>query len=261
MNQGAGVWAFAGLAERLSKVLDLEVSAEPRERNYLLFHDEPESLNPSSLFVPLSAIQQAADKRLLATTFTQTGVPIPETHLIQDWSEVQSFVASSEREWCLKYPTSCGAGGHRLIEAETVLPPDWPHPFIVQQFVRLERPSVSRVFCAGGEVFGWVERSFSDDVEPSPWVAHARGARYRCEREAPHDAAAAANRALKVTGLLGSFGCADLIQGADGRWLVLEVGTDGLANHVDREFGDEGFSGFLEERLADAVEHWLLTPA
>jgi len=37
---------------------------------------------------------------------------------------------------------------------------------------------------------------------------------------------------LKAMGLWESFGCADLLWTEDGRWLVLEVNTDGDAIHL-----------------------------
>src|SRR5699024_4829228 len=97
------------------------------------------------------------------------------------------------------------------------------------------RPEVFRLFGAGGDIFGWVARRFASDVKPSPWVAHARGARYELAGEAPAEAVAAGRAALKAAGLLESFGCVDLLRRPTGEFVVLEVGTDGLYNHVDRE--------------------------
>ena len=39
---------------------------------------------------------------------------------------------------------------------------------------------------------------------------------------------------------------------ATGKWVVLEVGTDGLFNHVDRDLGDQDFERELQRRIADA---------
>jgi hypothetical protein len=58
-----------------------------------------------------------------------------------------------------------------------------------------------------------------------------------------------------VTNLLESFGCADLLQRPSGEWVVLEVGTDGLFNQVDRELGDPVFEQQLMERVRDSF--WL----
>jgi len=47
----------------------------------------------------------------------------------------------------------------------------------------------------------------------------------------PPEAARAANSALEAAELDRSFGCVDLLE-SDGRWLVIEVGTDGLTYPV-----------------------------
>jgi hypothetical protein len=181
------------------------------------------------------------------------GVPVPESHLFATWAEVRAFVTHrAERSWCLKYPTGCGAAGHRLLKRETPEPRGWPLPYLVQEFIRLDRPEVYRLYCAGGDLFGWVARRFPADVPVSPWVAHARGARYERAGQAPAPALTAARQALVATGLLDSFGCVDLLRRPDGAWLVLEVGTDGMYNHVDRDVGDPVLEGELRERIAAA---------
>ena len=116
----------------------------------------------------------------------------------------------------------------------------------------MQCPEVYRTYCAGGELFGWVARRFPIETLPSPWVAHARDARYVQLSEPPAQALLAARRSLEATGLLHSFGCVDLIQRPTGEWLVLEVGTDGLFNHVDRELGIPELENELQERLAAA---------
>ena len=132
------------------------------------------------------------------------------------------------------------------------LPKGWPLPLVVQEFIRLDRPEVYRTYAAGGEVFGWVVRRFADGVTPSPWVAHARGARYEAAGEAPGAALAAARSAFQATGLLESFGCADLLRRPSGEWVVLEVGTDGMFNHVDRDLGLPDLERELQRRVAEA---------
>jgi hypothetical protein len=44
----------------------------------------------------------------------------------------------------------------------------------------------------------------------------------------------------------------DLLRKATGEWVVLEVGTDGLFNHVDRDIGDPQFEQELHRRVTDA---------
>src|SRR5687767_6665871 len=88
-----------------------------------------------------------------------------------------------------------------------------------------------RTYCAAGEMFGWVARRFPEGTRVSPWVAHARGARYVRLGNPPFEACEAARRALLATQLWDSFGCVDLLRKLSGEWVVLEVGTDGLFNH------------------------------
>jgi hypothetical protein len=61
-----------------------------------------------------------------------------------------------------------------------------------------------------------------------------------------------ARRALVATGVWDSFGCADLRRKTTGEWVVLEVGTDGLFNHVDRDLGEPHFEQELHRRVASA---------
>ena len=108
------------------------------------------------------------------------------------------------------------------------------------------------MFCAAGELFGWVVRRFPDGTRQSPWVAHARGARYVRLGDPPSQALEVARRALVATRLWDSFGCVDLLRKPGGQWVVLEVGTDGLFNHVDRDLGDADLERELHQRVANA---------
>lgn len=253
LNGGGGAWAFAGLADQLSRALWLNVSEIPREYNYLLLVDDLDPAACGELFIPYRAMQLTADKRLLAEVFAVAGVPTPETRLVGSLAEAELMAAKEPgREWCLKFPTGCGASGHRRLVPGMALPKSWPLPLVVQEFVRLDRPEVYRTYAAGGESFGWVVRRFPDGVTPSPWVAHARGARYAVAGEAPADAVAAARAALEAAGLLSSFGCADLLRCPTDEWVVLEVGTDGMFNHVDRDLGLPEMELELQRRVAEA---------
>jgi hypothetical protein len=253
LNGGGGSWAFDALARRLRAALWVDEAESPRSYNYLL---QVEGIDPErcgELFIPLRGMRLAADKRLLAEAFAAAGVPTPETRLVGSLAEAERLRASEPgREWCVKYPTGCGASGHRLLTAGLTLPGDWPRPLLLQEFIRLERPEVYRLYAAGGDLFGWVARRFPAGVKPSPWVAHARGARYELAGEAPAGAVAAARVALGAAELLGSFGCADLLRRPTGEWVVLEVGTDGLYNHVDRDLGLPELEREIERRVAEA---------
>lgn len=258
LNGGRGGWAFAPLAEQLSRALAIPISEHPRRFNYLLHLDSLEEKPEGGLFIPWEAVRGAADKRSMATAFARHTVPTPHTVLLESFADVREFVAANaQSQWCLKYPLGCGANGHRLITAESGEPPNWPRPFIVQEFIRLEAPEVYRLYCAGSDIFGWVARRFPVGTRPSPWVAHARGARYELAGDAPPSAIEAACAALRAAGLLESFGCADLLQRPSGEWVVLEVGTDGIFNHVDRDLGLPSLETELAQRIARAFWKWV----
>ena len=249
-NGGSGAWAFEPLAIQLSAAIGVDVSAEPRQFNYLLHVEDPSRADGLRTFIPPSAIRLASDKRLLASVFAAHEVPTPETHLLDTFDEVRRLVGQRvDREWCLKYPTGCGASGHRMVSSVDAEPRNWPRPFVVQEFIRMDRPEVYRTYGAGGELFGWVVRRFPDGTRSSEWVAHARGARYVVLANPPPAALEAARRALVTTDLIESFGCVDLLRRPKGEWVVLEAGTDGLFNHVDRDLGDTTLEGEILRRI------------
>jgi hypothetical protein len=253
LNGGAGAWAFEELAEQLRRSLWLDVATEPHEFNYLLSTDCFEAEGVGESFIPRRSIWIASDKRLQARTFAAAAVPIPETRLLGSLAEAELVVAEDPgREWCLKFPTGCGASGHRRLEPGLTLSKGWPFPLLVQEFIRLDFPEVFRTYVAAGRLFGWVVRRFPAGVTSSPWVAHARGARYEEAGEAPPEALAAAGSALKAVGLWGSFGCVDLLRRPNGEWVVLETGTDGVFNHVDRALGLPDLELDLHRKVAEA---------
>jgi hypothetical protein len=252
LNAGVGAWAFEELAARLARALWLDVREEPAAYNYLLGWDGP-GAPAGELFIPEASIRLAADKRELARVFEQQGIATPRTELIEAPEAVRQFVIrAGDREWVLKWPTGCGAAGHRLLAPGDPVPEDWPRPYVLQEFIRMERPEVYRLYGAAGELFGWNARRFPAGARPSPWVAHAQGARYAAAGAPPAEAQRQARRALAAAGLLASFGCVDLLPAPAGRWLVLEVGTDGLFNHVDRELALPAIETEIDRRLAQA---------
>lgn len=123
----------------------------------------------------------------------------------------------------------------------------------------MESPEVYRLYCVDNHLFGWNARRFPAGVKPSPWVARARGARYVHLGNPPTEAVQAAASALDISGLRTSFGVVDLIRKGN-TWLVLEIGTDGVANHVDRDFDSRTLNDELDERLAAAFWKGLLFP-
>ncbi len=103
-----------------------------------------------------------------------------------------------------------------------------------------------------GEIFGFNARRFPDKNIKSPWVAHAQGARYEYGENPDMEAKEVAKMALISTGLYDSFGIVDLIKNKQGKWYALEVGTDGIYNHVDREVENDKLFDEINERLARA---------
>ncbi len=253
LNGGGGAWAFEGLARQLAAALWIDIAPQPRRYNYLLSVEGHDPADCGRLFIPYAAIELASDKRLLATAFATHEVPSPESWVMDTPDGAFALCrARPDREWCLKYPTGCGASGHRMLTDGMRLPPLWPRPLLVQEFIRTEPPEVYRTYGAGGRLFGWVVRRFPPGAPSSPWVAHARGARYEAAGPAPEAALAVARAALAAAGLLESFGCVDLLRRPSGEWLALEVGTDGVFNHVDRDLNHSELEAEIERRIAEA---------
>src|SRR6266404_232847 len=119
LNGGGGAWAFEPLATQLSSLLGIEVSSAPRQFNYLLNFDEINRVAHNRFFIPLEAIFLASDKRLLSAVFSKKHVPTPATELFENFDEVSRFVRiNAGKKWCLKYPTGCGASGHRMLNGD-----------------------------------------------------------------------------------------------------------------------------------------------
>jgi len=255
LNSGGTAWAFASHAEHLSRLFHLPISSEPAGRNYVLGWEGPDTI---SSFIPLDAMRAAADKRLLAERFAAAGVSVPRTLLLESVEVVHRLLETDHGvQWVLKWPTGCGAAGHRILGPETVIAEDWPRPLVVQEFVRLAVPEVYRLYVVAGETFGWNVRRFPPGSSVSPFVAHARGARYEEAGPVPEEAEHQARLAMASVGILDSFGCADLMRNERGEWLVLEVNTDGLSLHVDRDINPGDIAAELDARLGAAFDAWI----
>ncbi len=257
LNTGQGAWAFEEQGQRLAKIMQLEVHSSPAQYNYLLGWESTEP--PSGkMFIPYQSILLASDKRRMAEVFQKHGVAIPRTYLLDSLEDVQRVVdLEADSRWILKWPTGCGASGHRFIGADEPIPGEWPRPYLLQEFIDLENPEVYRLYGIAGETFGWNVRRFPKGAKSSPWVAHAQGACYESVGTAPAEAEHQARKALAATGLLDCFGCADLLYSRDGRWLVLEVNTDGIFNYVDRDISVPGIAQAIDHRLAKAFWAWV----
>lgn len=249
LNDDFGGWAFEELANRLAEKLNLEVYNLPGDYNYILSWDETDNDTLNKSFIPFKGMKLASDKRLLAKIFQDNNIPIPTTYLLDSYEEVVDFIGCDFNQWCIKYPISCGASGHRIINRIEDIPQDWLNPYVVQQFICLDDPMVYRIYCAGQKLFGWNVRKFPNSVKKQPWVAHARGAVYKILDNIPEQIISIATKTFQATYLFNSLGCADFIQDNDGNWLVLEVGTDGIFNHVDRNIDN----GLLEKEILEKI--------
>src|SRR3954462_9805660 len=94
LNAGGGSWAFAPLAEQLSRALWVDIAEEPRRYNYLLLADDAVAKSRADFFIPLASLELAADKRALARVFATRSVPTPETHLVDSFDDVRRVAAN-----------------------------------------------------------------------------------------------------------------------------------------------------------------------
>lgn len=257
LNAGDGACFFEEHAQRMAQALGVGVTSSPMEHNYVLGWPGEEPPAGQS-FIPFPSILLSADKRLLAEAFAQHGVATPQTYLLDTERDVRQLLrAESENQWVLKWPTGCGASGHRLLGLDDPIPTPWPRPFVLQEFIQLDAPEVYRLYCVAGETFGWNARRFPAGTSPSPFVAHARGAKYEEAGRVPEEAEALARQAFQATNLLDSFGCADLMRNNSGLWLILEANTDGVQSHVDRDIGVGNIAQDIDKRLGRAFQAWL----
>ncbi len=261
LNQSEGKWAFDSLAQILSRSLWVDVSEQPSDLNYLLC-TETESIDRSvNSFIPIDSIKIAADKRKIETRFKKYNVPRPQTFILTSLDEITSILQQFDRcRWILKYPTGCGGIHHRIIENVTEIPDRWPEPFILQEWIESIQPAVYRFYCIDRDLFGFNARKFADGDRSSPWVSHANGARYDYTETPDLSAIEVAKSALIATGLYDSFGAVDLVKDLDRNWYALEVGTDGIYNHVDRDLANDSLLDEINERLAIAVWKQVGTP-
>jgi glutathione synthase/RimK-type ligase-like ATP-grasp enzyme len=261
LNQSEGQWIFQDLAQMLSRSLWVDISENAGNLNYILCADS-ELINTSlNSFIPLDSIEIASDKREIEKRFESAGVARPKTFIVESLPEVESILKSIlDHRWILKYPTGCGGINHRIIQSIGEIPERWPQPFLIQEFIASIQPAVYRFYCVDGHLFGFNARKFSDPEILTPWVSHANGAKYDYKELPDREVTELAKSALIATGLYYSFGIVDLIKDITGRWYALEVGTDGIYNHVDRDVDNEALLDELNERLAIAFWKRVGTP-
>src|SRR5689334_6841174 len=94
LNAGGGSWAFAPLAEQLSRALWVDVAEEPRGFNYLLLADDAMVRRRDDFFIPFASLEIASDKRSLARIFAARSVPVPETHLVDSLEDARRIASA-----------------------------------------------------------------------------------------------------------------------------------------------------------------------
>lgn len=262
INQTAGKWAFENLANILSNSLWVDVEEDFGDFNYLLCaHQENIYRSNINNFIPLDSIKIAADKRKIEKRFSKYKVPRPKTFLANNEREAELILSEYPQiRWILKYPIGCGGINHQFIQSVSEIPHGWLKPFILQEFVELERPSVYRLYCVDGEIFGFNARRFIDKNNQNPWVSHANGAVYEYGENYDKQARETAKIALVATDLYNTFGVVDLLKSKDNEWYVLEVGTDGIYNYVDRDLENQNLFDEINEKLAKAFWQKIGTP-
>ncbi|AUX45144.1 uncharacterized protein SOCE26_066250 [Sorangium cellulosum] len=250
---------FSDLPERLSRTTGAPLITGDRcpalecDLAYLLAWDRDEP-PPCPLFIPYEAMRLCEDKRAQARVFQRARVSTPEWRLIGSEDELRAFAARErDRRWVLKWPLGCGGLGHRVLTPETRVTRLWPIPLLVQELIEMDDPMVYRIHIAEGQLFGWSVRRFPPGAERSLWVAWSAGARYyHLPGDAPAEAAREAEKALSALGLATSFGCVDLLQRRDGRWVVLEANTDGLTSYLSRDMDAPDLVAEMDARVASA---------
>jgi glutathione synthase/RimK-type ligase-like ATP-grasp enzyme len=261
LNQSDGKWVFENLAQILSNSLWTDVSENAGDLNYILCTDTELTDNALNSFIPIDSINIASDKREIERKFKSHDVTRPKTFILKSFQEVDLIIKQYNRKrWILKYPIGCGGIHHRIIEDSSQIPQKWPKPFLIQEFIELIQPEVYRFYCVDSNLFGFNVRRFSSPEISNPWVSHANGARYNYGEIPNQEANEVAKASLIATGLYDNFGVVDLVHDRSGKWYALEVGTDGIYNHVDRDIDNDILLDEINERLAVAFWKILGTP-
>ena len=94
------------------------------------------------------------------------------------------------------------------------------------------------------------------DAAKGEAAALALRARYHFDETVDAEGCRIALEAARAGGFQDSFCVVDLLRDREGRWLVLELGTDGIVNLVDRDYANPAFDRALNEALAASFNAW-----
>jgi len=233
------------------------------------------------------------DKIATQERLVDRGVPVPDTLVTADPSEVEDFVRQHDFA-ILKERYSCAGQGHVVMWLENgrlmgdngshqhrmmlvnqgrrELVDDrlyYPGPFYVQRLVAAVRErlvdagQVLRAYVVDNEVRFWTERYRDRYERPSDWIVNVhRGAKYRFVLNVSEETKKIALRAAEAVG--ARVAAVDMIRSGSAGPYVLEVDTDGCHMLIDRQFKEiPDYRDFfdLDRYVADALLREVETPA
>jgi glutathione synthase/RimK-type ligase-like ATP-grasp enzyme len=271
--------AAAAAAGGVVEPLTIEAAlADPARRAavhrlYALPFDAPAPVGPfiRQLFPRVEIVTSFAaqdlcwDKLATEERLLNRGVPVPETLMSAEPSDVYEFVRTHEFA-ILKERYSCAGQGHVVVwlddgqlvgdsgshQYRVELVPSgrrqlrggrfiYPAPFYVQRLVgdsgahRFVPGQLLRAYVVDNHIVFWTERYRDRYVRPADWIVSvSRGAKYRFVQTVSEEAKKIALRSAEVIGL--RIAVVDLIRTGRGESYVLEVDTDGCHMLIDRQF-------------------------
>ncbi len=259
---------------------DALAQAQPLEEVatlYILPFDAPQGTEPADLIsrifpraalVTSFAVQELCwDKIETTARLIERGVPVPETLITSNPSELLEFVKRHEYV-VLKERGGCGGQGHLVVwrdgqelhgdsgSHEYIIEPvrggrrvledrvmRYPGPFYAQRMVgtvrsrRFEPGQTLRAYVIDNEVRFWTERYRDKYTRPSDWITDVHlGAKYRFVLNVSDEIRKTALRAAEAVG--ARIAAVDLIRTSAQGAMVLEVDTDSHHMMIDRQFKD-----------------------
>ncbi|MBI3783257.1 MAG: hypothetical protein HY270_07635 [Deltaproteobacteria bacterium] len=266
----------------VSKLYILPFDAPPGDKPAPLVRD----LFPNAICVNSFASQDLCwDKIATQERLVDRGVPVPDTLITSDPSEVEDFVRRHDFA-ILKQRFSCSGQGHvvlwvddgRLVgdsgshqyrmmlvnQGRREIIEDrlyYPGPFYVQRLVAAVRErlmdagQVLRAYVVDNEVRFWTERYRERYERPSDWIINVElGAKYRFVLSVSEETKKMALRAAEAVG--ARIAAVDMIRAGSAGPYVLEVDSDGHHMLIDRQFKDiPDYRDFfdLDRYIADAL--------
>jgi len=195
------------------------------------------------------AIERCVDKSMTSLLIARAGVPTPDTFVVstrEAAAEVVRREATPSRPLVLKPLFGSQGKGLRLVTWPEELPDveDVARVYYLQRFVRRRTEGWRdyRVFVCDGRVVAAMAR------EGDGWITNVHQGGRPTAWAMPAEAASLALRATQAVDV--SYSGVDLIEGEDGRFLVLEVNSmpswSGLQSIADVDVTEAVVRGFLK---------------